>query len=182
MPAGAAGVTVEIHYRRPPDRLSVFRQRLVHEGDGCVVTLMEATPLAAPSRAGDRIILEPGAPVVWFTFPGAWHDIGRFHTADGRFTGYYANLLTPVRFLAPHVWETTDLFLDVWLDADGTALLLDEDELDAALATGWLDAGTAAAARAEADRLLAAARSGTWPPTVARDWTLERARSAATGP
>jgi predicted RNA-binding protein associated with RNAse of E/G family len=47
------------------------------------------------------------------------------------FTGYYANILTPVRFHSPLDWETTDLFLDVWLDADGSATLLDEDELDA---------------------------------------------------
>ena len=35
--------------------------------------------------------------MVWTTYRGdVWHDVGRFHLADGTFTGYYANILTPV--------------------------------------------------------------------------------------
>jgi predicted RNA-binding protein associated with RNAse of E/G family len=177
---GTAGPDfVEIRYTRPPDRLTVFRQRLVHEDYACIITLMEQTPLDAPALAGGRVILEPGSPVVWFTFPGAWHDIGRFHTAAGEFTGYYANLLTPVRMLGPRVWETTDLFLDVWLDTDGSVLLLDEDELEAALDAGSIVDADAAAARSESTLLVNAARAGSWPPPIAREWTLERARSHA---
>lgn len=174
----AAGDPVEIRYLRPPSRHSVFRQRLVERTDECIITLMEHTPLAAPVTAAGGIILEPGAPVVWFTFAGAWHDIGRFHTATGEFTGYYANLLTPVRFRAPLVWETTDLFLDVWLAADGTLLLLDEDELAEATGNDWLDADTAAAARTEAERIMNAAAAGAWPPRVVYEWTVVRARAA----
>jgi uncharacterized protein len=180
-PAAATGAAhcgtpeVVIHYLRPPDRLSVFRQPLVHREPGCTVTLMPRTPLSAPVTAGTSVILEPDAPVVWFTFDGAWHDIGRFHTADGRFTGFYANVLTPVVFRSPTEWQTTDLFLDVWVDPDGRALLLDEDELAEAEARRWLTAATAAAARGEAERLLAALAAGDWPPAVARHWTLERA-------
>jgi predicted RNA-binding protein associated with RNAse of E/G family len=170
--------SVEIHYLRLPDRRTVFRQLLVHQTSDCIVTLMPVTKLARPVLAGDAIVLEPDAPAVWFTFPGVWHDIGRFHTVAGRFTGYYANLLTPVRFRGPNVWETTDLFLDVWLGVDGTIVVLDEDELDAALRDGTLDGDTALAARAETARIIAAATRGEWPPEVARSWTLERARAA----
>jgi predicted RNA-binding protein associated with RNAse of E/G family len=172
------GSAVTIHYLRLPDRRTVFCQRLVNREAGCTITLMEHTPLSAPVSAGGRTMLEPGAPVVWFTFDGAWHDIGRFHDAGGTFTGWYANLIEPVRFRSPLVWDTTDLFLDVWYDAGGTILLLDEDEFEEALARGWLAAGAAAAAQAEAARLLAAAAAGSWPPAVARDWTLDRARAA----
>jgi predicted RNA-binding protein associated with RNAse of E/G family len=170
---------VVIEYTRLPDRLTVFRQQLVAREAGCVVTLMERTPLREPVRAGDRTILEPGAPVVWFTVDGAWHDIGRFHTADGRFTGCYANVLTPVRFAAPLHWSTTDLCLDVFLEPDGGAYLLDEDDLDRAARAGWLDQVTAVRAREEAARLVAAASGGAWPPAVVERWTLERARAAA---
>jgi predicted RNA-binding protein associated with RNAse of E/G family len=172
---------VAIHYLRPPDRLTVFRQQLVAQAGDCTVTLMERTPLAGPIRVDGRVILEPGAPVLWFTFAGAWHDIGRFHDASGRFTGWYANVLTPVRFLSAVEWETTDLYLDVWLGADGAAQLLDREELEEAVAAGWVDAATAAEAEAEADRLLARAAAGEWPPAVAREWTLERARIAVAG-
>ncbi|HSJ10606.1 MAG TPA: DUF402 domain-containing protein, partial [Longimicrobiales bacterium] len=151
---------VVIHYTRLPARTTIFRQRFVHRTHDCTVTLMEHTELARPVRADGRVILEPGAPVVWFTFDGAWHDIGRFHTADGRFTGFYANILTPVESIGEREWRTTDLCLDVWLDADGSVLLLDEDELAEAESRGDVDSATAGAARGEADRLIALAGLG----------------------
>ncbi|MEX1184293.1 MAG: DUF402 domain-containing protein [Gemmatimonadota bacterium] len=171
-------MTIRIHYTRPPDRTTVFRQHLVHRTGDCAVTLMEHAELTGAVRAGGRVILEPGAPVVWFTFDDAWHDIGRFHTTAGAFTGCYANILTPVEFRAPDEWHTTDLFLDVWAGADGTVLLLDEAELDRSIAAGAVDARLATTAIQEAQRLLAAARSGTWPPPIVADWTLDRARAA----
>lgn len=167
---------IEIRYTRPPGRVTVFRQQLVHETAECAVTLLEHAQVDAPMVIRGGTVLERGSPVVWFTFHGLWHDIGRFHTPDGRFTGYYANLLTPVHIIAEQVWETTDLFLDVWLDEQGP-VLLDEEELDAALEAGDLAGELAARARTEAARLMNAARAGTWPPPICEDWTLERARS-----
>ena len=169
------GEIVRIHYRRLPDRDRVFEQARVEESAECVVTLLESAPIPAPVTAGGRVVLEPGAPVVWFTFPGAWHDIGRFHLADGSFTGFYANVLTPVRMDGER-WDTTDLALDVWSGVDGAVEVLDEDEFEEAVRNRWLDAATARRARAEADALAAAARAGSWPPPIAREWDLARAR------
>jgi predicted RNA-binding protein associated with RNAse of E/G family len=168
--------SVQIYYRRPPAREDLFVQTLVHHTPEVVVTFMERTPLKRPATAEGEVILEPGSPVVWFTFPGLWHDIGRFHLADGTFTGIYANILTPVHFLDPLSWETTDLFLDVWLDHAGRAMLLDEDEFEEALARRWIDNETAEAARTEAARIMEAIRDGAWPPPVVEEWTLERVR------
>jgi predicted RNA-binding protein associated with RNAse of E/G family len=170
---------VAIHYKRLPDRLTVFRQDLIVREGGCVVTLMERTPLDGPVYAGEREILHPDAPVVWFTFEGAWHDIGRFHDADGRCTGFYANVLTPVQFMTAVEWSTTDLCLDVFLHLDGRVDLLDEDELEHALRAGWVDEATAARAQAEAQRLVEAADAGQWPPPIVRHWDVERARRLA---
>jgi predicted RNA-binding protein associated with RNAse of E/G family len=156
-------------------------------------------------QVAGRTILEPGAPVIWFTFPGAWHDIGRFHTGDGRFTGYYANILTPVeRTGMPgppptsagsgpspdamgvgasgsgiEAWHTTDLCLDVFVDPGGGVHVLDRDELEIASARGWIDSVTVRTAEAEAARLTAEARAGRWPPPVVDAWPLDRARAAA---
>jgi len=175
MPAVASTPdTVHIHYRRPPDRRDIYSQRLVHRDADCIVTFMPRTPLDRPMIIDGMTALEPGSPVVWFTFPGAWHDIGRFHTADGRFTGIYSNVLTPVRFADEATWETTDLFVDVWLPAPGGAVLLDEDELDEAATAGWIELSLADRARAEARRLVRLAWSGEWPPAIVRAWTLDR--------
>lgn len=179
-PRYAPGDTVTIHYRRPPDRVEVFEQAVVDDDGACVVTFLASAKLKKLMEVGGRVVLEPGSPIVWFTWRGdAWHDVGRFHRADGTFTGVYANVLTPVRMEGAG-WDTTDLFLDVWVDADGVEIL-DRDEFDAALAAGWIDAATAARALAEAERLADDARRGTWPPVAVREWTVERAREVVVG-
>lgn len=167
---------MRIHYRRPPNRLQIFEQRLVHDGDDVKVTLAEAVAYEPPLRIGGEVVLERGSDVVWFTFPGAWHDIGRFHLADGTFTGLYANVLTPPSLTGTE-WDTTDLFLDVWIARDGSVLLLDEDELDEAMGREWVDGATAARAHDEARRMILGAADGAWPPAVVHEWTLERCRA-----
>jgi predicted RNA-binding protein associated with RNAse of E/G family len=170
------GEIVTIRYRRLPADERLFRQRLVAELPECVVTLLDSAPVSQPVIAGGATVLEPGAPVVWFTYPGLWYDIGRFHLADGTFTGLYANILTPVR-MDGRDWETTDLLLDVWLGIGGEAEILDEEEFGAAVQAGWLDRETAVRARATAASLAAGAAVGSWPPPHVHEWTLEAARS-----
>ena len=158
----------------------VFDQTLLLDDQQVKVTFQPATPVPRPVQVEGRTILEPGSPAVWFTFPGAWHDIGRFHDARGRFTGIYANVLTPCTLHEsgqdPLRWDTTDLFLDVWLGADGEVRLLDEDDVAAAEAAGHVTSAQAERAREEAREILRAQARGAWPPPVVTEWTLERAR------
>ena len=165
---------VRIHYRRPPDRIEIFEQYLVHDAPDVKVTLAPAVVRERPIRIAGRVVLEDLSPVVWFTFPGRWHDIGRFHTADGVFTGLYANVVTPVEMDGAHRWDTIDLFLDLWLDERGT-LVLDRDELEEARERGWVDRMTVERALTEVERIKADAEAGRWPPAVVQEWTLERA-------
>jgi len=155
--------------------VDIFVQELVTRTADCLVTLMRRTPLDRAIELDGSIILEDGSPVVWFTFPGAWHDIGLFHTADGRFTGTYANILTPVQFIDSLTWQTTDLFLDVWIDPRGNTRILDREELEAALAEDSITGIMADRADAEARRLIGLAATGEWPPAIVDDWPLSRA-------
>lgn len=167
---------IQIHYLRPPDREEVFRQELVHDDGDVLVSVARDLTFEPPVRIEGRTALETGSEVVWFTFPGAWHDIGRFHTADGAFRGFYANIITPPRIDGP-VWHTTDLFLDLWLPPDlSRVTVLDEDEFEDAVSRGWIDPETEGRARAEVERLIEAFREGSWPPSVVHEWTLERTR------
>lgn len=150
---------IEIHYHRPPDRTTIYCNQLVHQDGDVIIT---------------RNTLDDGSPAVWFTFPDADHDIARFHQADGGFKGIYANILTPVAFVSDVEWRTTDLFVDVWIDPNNRAMLLDEDELAEAMQRGWIDEQTGARALQAAHRLLRQHAEGTWPPRVVYDWPLER--------
>lgn len=173
---------VRIHYHRPPDRKTVYSQTLVHDDNRVLVTLAERVSFPRPLVLAGEAALEDGADAVWFTFPGLWHDIGRFHLADGTFTGIYANMITPCTFGAGGEWETTDLFLDLWLPVNGdTPLLVDEDELEEAESQGWISLRWARQAREEGARILREFEAGSWPPPIVREWTRERALQAARG-
>lgn len=173
--------TVRIDYLRPPDRREVFIQKLLLDDPGVKVTLAEAVPFDPPIRIHGEIALEKGSDAVWFTFPGLWHDIGRFHRANGDFTGIYANILTPPLLGSDGRWETTDLFLDVWIDPSGALSVLDEDQLQEAEGEGWVTATEAQKARDEVEWIRMEFEAGRWPPKVVEEWTLDRARQSSSG-
>lgn len=166
--------TVEIRYHRPPDRSDLYRQRLIVDRPDCKITLLEPYT-DPPLRIGRRVVLESGAPILWFTFPETWHDIGRFYLRDETFTGYYTNIIAPP-VLGDETWEIWDLFLDLWIDRDGRITVLDRDEFDEAVDRGWIDRGTAERARRELARVASLAAADRWPPVVVREVDLTRAR------
>jgi uncharacterized protein len=167
---------VHIHYRRPPDREEVFTQRLLWDAPDVKITLAEDVPFDPPIRILGEVALEKGSTAIWFTFPGRWHDIGRFHRADGAFTGIYANILTPPVIRPGGIWETTDLFLDVWVDPQGRLSVLDEDQFRDAVARSWVTPLEAHLARQEVERIRRKHQDGRWPPSVVANWTLDRVR------
>ena len=172
IPLPSAGTTVEIRYRRLGRPTETYRQQVLESSPRGIVTFQPSTPINAPLTVAGKNILEPGSPVIWFTFPRAWHDIGLFHLADGTFTGLYANVLTPVEFVSEHCWETTDLCLDVWVPRRGGACLLDEAELAEAEAAGAVAAKLAERARHEAASLMEGLATGSWPPPLVPEWSL----------
>jgi predicted RNA-binding protein associated with RNAse of E/G family len=166
---------IEIHYHRPPNRMDIFVQDLVVDQDDCKVTLHENTPLTSELYIADRLIYEPGSPIVWFVFPGEWYDVGRFHLSDGTHTGYYVNLIAPPD-LDRSTWTMYDLYLDLWVDLEGNHRVLDQDEFDEAVDNGWIDEVAAARARETLSQLIMKVEAGGWPPAVVRDYDLERVR------
>jgi predicted RNA-binding protein associated with RNAse of E/G family len=162
---------IAIHYRRPPDRLRVYVQQVVHEQDDVIVTVSEPLELEQPVQVNGEIALETGSRAVWFTFPDMWHDIGRFHRADGSFTGVYANILTPPVIDGP-----------IWVSPTGVSELLDEDEFLEGVAQKHVDQETADRARWEAEQIIGRHRRGLWPPPIVAEWTLERVLKKLSAP
>lgn len=164
---------IQYEYRRPGKGSSVFEQLLVRDEPDVKVMLLQAYE-GAEIRIQTETVLDAGAPVLWFVFPGAWYDVGRFHRTTGQFTGWYTNICTPVA-IRGNSWSSTDLFLDHWKPARGPGAWLDEDEFADAMGIGLLDRrheSRVADVRQAIDRKLAA---GAWPPPVARDFSLDQA-------
>jgi hypothetical protein len=78
----------------------------------------------ATFEAGDRF-------TEWF-YSDRWYNILEIRGAgDGALKGWYCNVTAPA-VIGRDVVAYRDLYLDVWVAPDGSTLVLDEEEFDAA--------------------------------------------------
>lgn len=162
-------------YNRPGKASTVFDQWLVIDQPEVKVLLNEQH-VGRSITVGNHPILDHHAPAVWFVFPDAWYDVGRFHLRDGTFTGWYTNICTPVEVHGDR-WLSTDLFLDCWIWAGGGHEWLDEHEFTNATRDGTLDRATSGRVAHERDLIQEMVERGDWPPSIARDIDLEAAQN-----
>jgi len=171
---------IRIHYHRPDRGTTVFDEHLVLDRPDVKVTLLEQYQ-GKDAWAGERLILSAGAPVVWFVYPELCRDVGRFHLADGTFTGWYTNLRAPIRMDGDD-WYCTDLFLDHWLPvAGGSGTWLDEDEFEAGVNAGLVSPEHFDIAQVERAAVSVEVAAGRWPPPLASEIDLAQARRVVGG-
>lgn len=162
-------------YIRPPRHFS-FEGELL-EATAAYLIFQGSLAPSQPLRVNGEEVLAGGYQAVWFLFQGQPWDVARVYRPDGVWTGYYVDMLEPVRWtdadpstLCPLV----DLFLDLWISSNGDARLLDADELEAALASGVISEGQAALARRTQDQLRQEVARGRFPPALVTSFVRER--------
>jgi protein associated with RNAse G/E len=93
--------------------------------------------------------------------PTRFYNVFQISSADGSLKGWYCNLGLPAQLDAESgELSYVDLALDLWANADGTFVVLDEDELDVLLEQHPELASAAQRGRAD---LIDMARSGRFP-------------------
>lgn len=153
---GAAGVAI------PPAGASVTIQKLNSAGEQVFAypgVVGEALPSGVRLDAywtRERMELgyttfEPGDHFVEWFYADRWYNIMEVHGAGEALKGWYCNITYPAEF-AEGVIRYRDLALDLWVDADGAAQTLDEDEFEA---DPHISAEARVAARAALASLLA---------------------------
>ncbi|WP_419949967.1 DUF402 domain-containing protein [Candidatus Palauibacter sp.] len=162
---------VEVEVRRGED-VKRFRQELLADWPEMKITLQVLDGAFSPVRIDGSTTLRPGSLLMWYLWPDKPYEIGIFHHARGTYQGCYVNLIRPPR-LESRSWIIEDLYLDVWVPAGGRGVLLDEDELDAAVARGELSADEAEEVRELGRRWLAATQGSRWLPAGPRRWSPE---------
>lgn len=78
------------------------------------------------------VTLKRGDRFVETYYSERWYNVFEIHDRDDdALKGWYCNITRPALFLDGRV-EYVDLFLDLWVSADGTQTVLDEDDFLAA--------------------------------------------------
>ena len=135
--------TVTLTYKRPPDRVNHFQQQLLYVDEDVIVTTQRVKPSTPIVQNGETVLADNFA-VVWFVFTGLWYDVGKVYSLNNEWTGYYCDIMKPVKRNINATgkldcFEITDLFLDLWVNPDGTYEIQDEDEFEAAIQNGVID-------------------------------------------
>ena len=135
--------TVTLTYKRPPDRVNHFQQQVLYVDDAVIITSQRVNP-SSPIVQNGKTVLDNNFAVVWFVFTGLWYDVGKVYNLDNEWTGYYCDIMKPVKRRVEATgkldcFEITDLFLDLWVNPDGTYEIQDEDEFEEAVQAGTID-------------------------------------------
>ena len=83
-----------------------------------------------PVRDLGYTIFEPGDQFTEYYYADRWYNIFDIARSDGTRKGWYCNIAGPAYIHADRI-EQIDLLLDVWVNPQGEALILDEDEFAA---------------------------------------------------
>ncbi len=155
---------VTLTYKRPPDRVNHFQQELLYFDDDVIVTSQRVKPSAPIVQDGETVLGDNFA-VVWFVFTGLWYDVGKVYNLANEWTGYYCDIMKPVKRSVNvagklECFEITDLFLDLWINPDGTYEVQDEDEFEEAVQNGAIDAELESSARDVLKSLIAEVEEG----------------------
>lgn len=165
---------ITVDFIRPPARRVSFTAHLLDATDQTIAVAHELFP-SRPLEYGGERVLDAGYWAVWFLFKGRPFDVGRVYRPEGTWTGYYVDVLEPVRWQGadPTTLEPiVDLFLDLWIAPDGRHAVLDEDEFAAAVASGHLTPEQAHRARSVLRALIEATARGEFPPAAVREFAL----------
>ena len=113
---------IRLHKAKPPQE---FLCRLLHrEKDGVVLCYH----IQSPVRIADTII-EKGSSTIAYYWTDRNYVLWQFKSADHRLLGYLFHVCNKPEIGITYV-RYEDLELDIWFDPDGTATLLDQDEVD----------------------------------------------------
>ena len=166
--------TVTLTYKRPPDRVNYFQQQLLYIDDDVIVTTQRVKP-STPIVQNGRTVLADNFAVVWFVFTGLWYDVGKVYNLNNEWTGYYCDIMKPVKRRVDasdklDCFEITDLFLDLWINPDGTYQIQDEDEFEEAIQNGVIDSELESSARDVLTALIVEVETGKFPPQFVQEY------------
>ena len=168
--------TVTLTYKRPPNRVNDFQQQLLYVDDEVIVTSQRVKP-SSPIVQNGKTVLDDNFATVWFVFTGLWYDVGKVYNLDNEWTGYYCDIMKPVKRSMDvngklECFEITDLFLDLWVNPDGTYQIQDVDEFEDAVQKGVIDSELAGKCWNSLSALIVEVETGKFPPQFVSEYII----------
>ena len=156
-----------LRYVRLPDNVLDLHDDLVYRSKEVIVGKSHIRSANSVVFDG-KTVLASGYQIVYFEMMRKWFSVGKIRDLDGKYTGYYCDIITPPCLLIDGVVEITDLFLDLWVSPDLRYKVLDEEELEDALEKGWIAKQLYEKSRIELEKLVTSVKRGDFPPPLVK--------------
>ena len=122
---------ITVRYHRPGKDTREWKQRLLADDEKMIVSSFVFRLSKPFSPIDDTPIIKNGYYGVLFDLLNRWFNVVKVFDREKNLVGYYSDIRTPPeRF--EHGYEAKDLFLDFWVEIDGTYHILDQKEFEKA--------------------------------------------------
>lgn len=122
---------VKVRYHRPGKETREWEQRLLADNEDMIVSSFVFRLSKPFTPFGDTPLIKDGYYGVLFDLLDRWFNVVKIFDEQKRFIGYYSDIRSPPqRFEGGYKAE--DLFIDFWVETDGTYYILDREEFEEA--------------------------------------------------
>lgn len=122
---------VTVRYHRPGKETREWEQKLLADNDDMIVSSFKFRLSKPFTPFGETPLIKDGYYGVLFDLLNKWFNVVRIYDENKEFVGYYSDIRTPpIRIEGGYRAE--DLFIDYWVEPDGSYYLLDVDEFEEA--------------------------------------------------
>ena len=118
---------ITVRYDRPGKEAREWEQKLLADNDDMIVSSFRFRLSKPFTPFGDTPLIKDGYYGILFDLLDRWFNVVKIFDENKDFIGYYSDIRTPpVRFEGGYKAE--DLFIDFWVQPDGSFHVLDGDE------------------------------------------------------
>jgi predicted RNA-binding protein associated with RNAse of E/G family len=154
-------------YVRLPHTISDLSNSLIYESRRIIVGISETRP-SKPIEFGGKIVMNTGFQGTFFILRGKWFVVSKIRDVQGKHTGYYCDIVTPLNRSKEGILELTDLFLDLWVSPELKYKVLDEEELEQALEKSSITKLLYKKAKSELRKLVKTVKNREFPPPLVK--------------
>ncbi|MFP4051653.1 MAG: DUF402 domain-containing protein [Thermoplasmata archaeon] len=122
---------VKVRYHRTGKETREWKQKLLADDEDMIVSSFIFRLSKPFTPLGEEPLINDGYYGVLFDLLDKWFNVVKIFEEDKTLVGYYSDIRTPP-FKCEGGYEAEDLFVDFWVETDGTYYILDMEEFEVA--------------------------------------------------
>ena len=162
---------IHLIYRRLPNEVIERDDELVADLGKILIAKTEIRGMGKPLILDGEKLIDNGYYMLYFAFMNEKYDILKIYDPQLKFKGIYVDVLKYTNRW-DNVIEMLDLFLDILIFPDGRYRLLDKEEIEEALKSGYIEKKVYEEAYATARNIIKRIEKGSFPPEIVNQYDL----------